>query len=94
MIEYSIFYFFQKRIKINNKHYIFLINPKSGKRFGRTLLKILKNFFDSKLIIDITKCKPHVIDDIVKFKLEKVKTDETLYLIIGGGDGTFCSIIE
>ncbi len=53
-LEYLVFLYYKKKIKIQ-KDQLFLINPKSGKKLGKKLIKIFHKMNYEDRVLDIIK---------------------------------------
>lgn len=88
-VDDMVFNLLNRKIDIKLKHSFYLVNPKSGKRFGDRMMSILKKKDPTAVIIDITK------ENYVERVRQRLKEDkELLYIVICGGDGTFSRISD
>ena len=89
LIDDAIFKQCKNKIKINRKHCIYLVNPLSGKCLGKKLLSILNEKDTSAIALNIMKA-----DYITVIKKVISESDEEVFIVVCGGDGTFSILVK
>lgn len=90
IIQYLIYLIFKNKIKVTRKNCLFIVNPSSGKKLGRSILDILKDITHTHIINIL---KEDYLSQI-KSRISKLEKSELLYLVIAGGDGTVSGLVE